>query len=73
MFWAFPHIHVRSGYILGAAAIAPLVARRLKRHIVPPQGVTIPNASFAKNYYICEARQPETYIEFIRKLHHIPS
>ena len=55
-FWAFPHIYVRSGYILGAVAIAPLVDRRLKRHHRPPQGVTIPNANAARLAFFTQKR-----------------
>jgi len=33
--WAFPHIHVRSGYILGATTFASLVTRLLKRSLDP--------------------------------------
>ena len=40
--WAFPHIYVRSGYILGAAAIASLSTRRLKpslaTRVLSPRG-----------------------------------
>ena len=33
--WAFPHIYVRSGYILGATTFASLVTRLLKRSHAP--------------------------------------
>ena len=33
--WAFPHIYVRSGYILGAITFASLVTRLLKRSLAP--------------------------------------
>ena len=33
--WAFPHIYVRSGYILGATTFASLVTRLLKRNLAP--------------------------------------
>ena len=33
--WAFPHIYVRSGYILGATTFASLVTRLLKRSLAP--------------------------------------
>ena len=37
--WAFPHIYVWSGYILGVAIFASLVAHRLKRyHSSAPRG-----------------------------------
>ena len=35
LFWAFPHIYVRSGYILGATTFASLVTRLLKRSLAP--------------------------------------
>ena len=31
--WTFPHIYVRSGYILGATTFASLVTRLLKRSL----------------------------------------
>ena len=33
LLWAFPHIHVRSGYILGKTTFASLVTRLLKRSL----------------------------------------
>ena len=42
LIWAFPHIYVRSGYILGAAAVASLVVRLLKpspaTRVLSPRG-----------------------------------
>ena len=35
LLWAFPHIYVRSGYILGATTFASLVTRLLKRSLAP--------------------------------------
>ena len=35
LLWAFPHIYVRSGYILGAITFASLVTRLLKRSLAP--------------------------------------
>ncbi|MBR6123204.1 hypothetical protein IKQ19_06360, partial [Candidatus Saccharibacteria bacterium] len=44
-FGAFPHIYVRSGYILGATTFASLVTRLLKRSLAPENIRTKPPAS----------------------------
>ena len=56
--WAFPHIYVRSGYILGTAIFASLAACLLKWSLAsksPPQGVTIPNAKMQQRLSISAA------------------
>ena len=45
LFWAFPHIYVRSGYILGATTFASLVTRLLKRSLAPKNIKKEPPAS----------------------------
>ncbi len=47
--WAFPHIHVRSGYILGAITFASLVTRLLKRSLAPKNIKKEPPASLRPN------------------------
>ena len=44
-FGAFPHIYVRSGYILGATTFASLVTRLLKRSLAPKNIKKEPPAS----------------------------
>lgn len=58
--WAFPHIYVRSGYILWVARFTPFPHNLIKpRPLSRPQGVTIPNAFLYKT--ICYWFQNNSY------------